>query len=91
MNIKDEQKKLKKDIDLQDASTVRHRILSFDLLIRQSKSKHPDIFNFKNIIKDINKYDKYKQKYPELNGEANNAISHIYAKYDEWYGGENEL
>lgn len=81
--------KLDEKVDANDIDTIRHRISSFENLCRLDKN-HNSIQKHQYItcFKDIDKWNKYHDKYPNLNGELIMAIQKIQesyklAKFDE--------
>lgn len=69
-------KDLEQIVDTNDIDTVRSRIVSFDNLVRLETSQIKR-YQYDTIYKDIDKWQKYHKKYPELNGEINAAIENI--------------
>lgn len=73
---------LEETVDKNDIDTVRSRILANEGLLRQGHhfKKHQYI----SLYKDIDKWNKYHEKYPDLNGLLKSAIEYI----DECYKNE---
>lgn len=76
--VKDDIKQLQIEADNRDIATIRHRISSFDNLCRLD-IEHSQIqrHQYISIFKDIDKWDKYHEKYKHLNGELILAIENI--------------
>lgn len=70
---------LERTVDMNDIDTVRQRILSYELLLR--KGEHFTQYQYNCLFKDIDKWNKYHEKYPELNGIIKVAIENVYEHY----------
>lgn len=72
---------LEKIVDNNDIDTVRSRILANDKLLAMGETFREDEWN--SLYKDIEKWNKYHEKYPELNGIIKLTIEHIEECYKE--------
>ena len=72
---------LDKKIDQSDIDTIRNRILEYDARVR--KGEHFKQYQYKNVFKDIDKWNQYHTKYPDLNGMIDVAIENITEHYKE--------
>lgn len=75
----DKLNKLEQTVDMNDIDVVRSRILTNELLLR--KGEHFSQHQYDCLFKDIDKWNMYHQKYPELNGIIKVAIENIYEHY----------
>lgn len=74
---------LQKTTDYNDIATIRNRISSFENLCRldaghNTLKKH----QYTTVFKDIDTWEKYHEKYPDLNGELKLAIENIKKSYN---------
>lgn len=65
--------------DQMEIDTIRHRIIAVECLIR--KGEKLKRWQFDSVFKDIDKWQGYHNKYPELNGIINVAIENIKDAY----------
>lgn len=72
---------LEKIVDNNDIDTVRSRILANDKLLAMGETFREDEWN--SLYKDIEKWNKYHEKYPDLNGIIKLTIEHIDKCYKE--------
>ena len=81
-SIKEQLIDLRATVDHNDIDTIRHRIASFENLCRLDNS-HTEIKRHQYIaaFKDIDKWNKYHEKYKDLNGELKLAIQNIEDAY----------
>lgn len=81
-DIKEQLTDLQTTVDHNDIDTIRHRIASFENLCRIDNN-HCDIkkHQYIAIFKDIDKWNKYHEKYKDLNGELKLAIKNIEESY----------
>lgn len=80
---------LEKTVDKNDIDTVRSRILVNDKLLTAGEKFKEDEWN--SLYKDIDKWEKYHEKYPDLNGIIKLTIEHIEECYkDQHYGKSKE-
>ena len=69
---------LENTTDSNDIDTVRSRIVAFENLCRMDKNYNTlKRHQFDTIFKDVDKWAKYHEKYPNLNGEIDVAIESI--------------
>lgn len=73
---------LDEKVDRNDIQTLKHRVLEIDLMIREGESDKISESQFRTAIEDLDKYNKYHEKYPELNGELKNAEHNIWNAYN---------
>ena len=73
---------LDEKVDRNDIQTLKHRVLSIDLMIREGDGDKISESQFRTAIEDLDKYSKYHEKYPELNGELKNAEQNIWSAYN---------
>ena len=80
--VKKNLEQLQHDVDHNDIGTIRNRISNFDCLCRLDIN-HNQIEQHQYVaaFKDINKWDKYHEKYEDLNGELKIAIENINEHY----------
>lgn len=89
--IKEELNAIKKDlydlrvqVDRNDIRTIRSRICSFENLVRLDKGANQlQKHQYTTIFKDIDKWNRYHDKYDDLNGELKLAIKTIEEAYQE--------
>ena len=81
-NVKKDLNQLQTDVDYNDIGTIRNRISNFDCLCRLD-TEHNQIeqHQYVTAFKDINKWEKYHEKYEDLNGELKIAIENINEHY----------
>lgn len=81
-DVKEQLTELKTTVDYNDIDTIRHRIASFENLCRLD-NLHTEIKRHQYIaaFKDIDKWNKYHEKYKDLNGELKVAIQNIEEAY----------
>ena len=81
-DVKEQLTELKTTVDYNDIDTIRHRIGSFENLCRLDTA-HTEIKRHQYIaaFKDIDKWNKYHEKYKDLNGELMLAIENIEEAY----------
>ena len=81
-DLKKDLKVLKIQVDKNDIRTIRHRISSFENLVRLDKDKNQlKMHQYTTAFKDIDKWNRYHLQYPELNGELKIAIKNIEEGY----------
>lgn len=73
---------LDEKVDRNDIQTLKHRVLGIDLMIREGEEDKISESQFRTAIEDLDKYSKYHEKYPELNGELKNAEHNIWKAYN---------
>lgn len=78
--------KLEQIVDCNDIDTVRSRIIANDKLLCSGEVFSQDQWN--SLYKDIEKWDKYHEKYPDLNGIIKITIEHIEECYKEQHYGK---
>lgn len=66
-------------IDMNDIADIRTRIASIATIIKTGGEITEDQFNC--VFKDIDKWNKYHEKYPDLNGIVNVSIEIIKEAY----------
>lgn len=66
-------------IDMNDIADIRTRIASIATIIKQGGTITEDQFNC--VFKDIDKWNEYHKKYPNLNGIVNVSIEIITEEY----------
>lgn len=81
-DVKEQLTELKTTVDYNDIDTIRHRIAAFENLCRLD-TNHSEIKRHQYIatFKDIDKWNKYHEKYKDLNGELKLAIQNIEESY----------
>lgn len=77
---------LEKIVDNNDIDTVRSRILANDKLLAMGEIFKEDEWN--SLYKDIEKWNKYHEKYPNLNGIIRLTIEHIEECYKKQHYGD---
>lgn len=80
--------KLEKTVDYNDIDTVRNRIIANDKLLSAGENFTEDQWN--SLYKDVRKWDKYHEKYNDLNGIIKLTIEHIDKCYKEQHYGGNK-
>lgn len=78
-NLKNDIDKLSYTTDMIDIDALRSRILDADMMIR--KGDHLTFDRYQSIFKDITKWEKYHDKYENLNGIINVSIENIKEAY----------
>lgn len=81
-NIEKKLEILEEKIDRNDIRTLKHRVLGIDLMIREGNADKISDSQFRTAIEDLEKYQKYHEIYPELNGELKNAERNIWEAYN---------
>lgn len=80
--VKKNLEQLQYDVDHNDIGTIRNRISNFDCLCRLDiKYNQIEQHQYVAVFKDINKWEKYHEKYEDLNGELKIAIENINEHY----------
>jgi len=69
-------------VDRNDIQALKHRVLGIDLMIREGNGNKISESQFRTAIEDLDKYNKYHERYPELNGELKNAEHNIWDAYN---------
>lgn len=81
-DIKKELDNLKIQVDRNDIRTIRNRISNFENLVRlDAKKQQLKKHQYTTAFKDIDKWNRYHEKYPDLNGELKLAIENIEKAY----------
>ena len=81
-DLKKDLNSLKVQVDRNDIRTIRHRISSFENLVRLDKNKNQlKLHQYATAFKDIDKWNRYHEQYPDLNGELKIAIENIEEGY----------
>lgn len=79
--IEDKLNELEKQGDERDIGNIRARILANESLLR--KGEHFKRYQYESLYKDIDKWNEYHRKYPNLNGLLKNAIKYIDECYED--------
>lgn len=79
---------LEKQGDERDIGNIRNRILANESLLR--KGEHFKRYQYESLYKDIDRWNEYHRKYPDLNGLLKNAIKFIDECYENETFDENE-
>lgn len=77
--LKDSIEKIQKTVDYNDIDVVRNRIIANEQLLNNGAKfeRH----QWESLYKDINKWNLYHEKYPDLNGIIKVAIENIDKHY----------
>ena len=75
--------KLEEIVDQNDIDVVRNRIVAFEKICRLDINNDSiKKYQYITYFKDENKWKEYHNKYPNLNGEIDEAIKNIHKHYD---------
>ena len=81
-SVKENLARLQHDVDYNDIGTIRNRISNFDCLCRLDTNYNQiEQHQYVTAFKDFNKWEKYNEKFEDLNGELKIAIENINEHY----------
>lgn len=78
-NISSRLDTIEKRLDEKDISDIRNNIMANDMLIRNGE--HLKQYQYEALFQDIKKWDKYHERYQDLNGICKIAIKNIKEAY----------